>query len=145
MTYLAPEEYKFGIGFLERLETNAKAISFVQGPSASEVLDSIKCNVASILNSRIGGAQSAPSLGLIDFNDATLESMDISVRIKLAIQNCLERYEPRLNNILVSAERDAYDLMALRFCITASIDRAAIHESVRFSLLLDSNRKYRVF
>lgn len=145
MAYLVPEESVYGVGFLERLEANTKPISFIQGPDANDVLESIKRNVANILNSRVGGAESAPSLGLIDFNDATLESIDLSVRIKLAIQRCLERYEPRLKNILVTADEDMYSSMTLRFYITASINSAALHEKIHFSLLLDNNRKYRVY
>ncbi|CAM2806468.1 MULTISPECIES: type VI secretion system baseplate subunit TssE [Vibrio] len=145
MVYLSAEESVFGVGFLERLEANTKPVSFIQGPDVNDVVESIKRNVANILNSRVGGSESAPLLGLIDFNDATLESMDLSVRIKLAIQHCLERYEPRLKNILVIADKDMYSSMTLSFSITASINSAALHEKIRFSLLLDSNRKYRVY
>ncbi|ANU39464.1 type VI secretion system baseplate subunit TssE [Vibrio scophthalmi] len=145
MTHIAPEERAFGVGFFERLEANAKPISLTQGPDVSDVLESIKRNVSNILNSRIGGSQSAPELGLIDFNDATLETLDLSVRIKLAIQHCLEMYEPRLIHIVVSAEQAMPSSLALKFHIIATVNSEAIHEKVQFSLLLDQNRKYRVF
>ncbi len=145
MTHIAPEESAFGVGFFERLEANAKPMSLTQGPDASDVLDSIKRNVSNILNSRIGGSQSAPDLGLVDFNDATLETLDLSVRIKLAIQNCLERYEPRLTHVVVNSEQDTFNPLTLRFHIIATINSEALHEKVQFSLLLDQNRKYRVF
>ncbi|MCG6507402.1 type VI secretion system baseplate subunit TssE, partial [Vibrio parahaemolyticus] len=32
MTYIAPEESAFGVGFFERLEANAKPMSLTQGP-----------------------------------------------------------------------------------------------------------------
>lgn len=116
-----------------------------RGPDAWDVLESIKRNVSNILNTRIGGAQSAPHLGLVDFNDATLETLDLSVRIKLAIQQCLERYEPRLTRVLVRADQDSFNPLTLRFHITATINSEALHEKVQFSLLLDQSRKYRVF
>ncbi|MBL4296869.1 type VI secretion system baseplate subunit TssE [Vibrio fluvialis] len=145
MTYIAPEESAFGVGFFERLEANAKPMSLTQGPDAWDVLESVKRNVSNILNTRIGGAQSAPHLGLVDFNDATLETMDLSLRIKLAIQHCLECYEPRLKQVLVRADSDHFNPLTLRFHIVASINCDALHKKVQFSLLLDQNRKYRVF
>ncbi|WP_367989977.1 type VI secretion system baseplate subunit TssE [Vibrio sp. NTOU-M3] len=144
MPYFAPEESAFGVGFFERLEADTKPVSALSGPDAEDVLDSIKRNVSAILNTRVGGSQSAPKLGLVDFNDATLETLDLSLRIKLAIQDCLELYEPRLTDVEVRTLSDAYSPLTLKFHIAAVINSEAIHEKVEFSLLLDQNRKYRV-
>ncbi|MBF4284053.1 type VI secretion system baseplate subunit TssE [Vibrio anguillarum] len=145
MTYIAPEESAFGVGFFERLEAGTKPISLTQGPNAWDVLQSIKRNVSNILNTRMGEAQSAPTLGLVDFNDATLETLDLSLRIKLAIQSCLDVYEPRLRNIVIRSESDVFSPLMLRFHIVAEINSDALHEKVQFNLLLDQNRKYRVY
>ncbi len=145
MAYIAPEDSVFGVGFLDRLKADAQPRMLTQAPDVNDVLESIKRNVSHILNSRVGGAESAPLLGLIDFNDATLESMDLSVRIKLAIQHCLERYEPRLKNIYVKADSDLHNSMILRFYITADLNSAALSEQICLSLLLDNNGKYRVY
>ncbi|NCO47412.1 MAG: type VI secretion system baseplate subunit TssE, partial [Vibrio sp.] len=61
MTYIAPEESAFGVGFFERLEAGTKPMSLTQGPNAWDVLQSIKRNVSNILNTRMGEAQSAPT------------------------------------------------------------------------------------
>ncbi len=53
MTYIAPEESAFGVGFFERLEANAKPMSLTRGPDAWDVLESIKRNVSNILNTRL--------------------------------------------------------------------------------------------
>ena len=145
MTYIAPEESAFGVGFFERLEAGSKPMSLTQGPEVWDVLQSIKHNLSNILNTRMGDAQSAPTLGLIDFNDATLDALDLSLRIKLAIQSCLETYEPRLQNILVRAESDAFSPLMLRFRIMAEINSDALHEKVQLNLLLDQNRKHQVY
>ncbi len=145
MTYIAPEESAFGVGFFERLEAGTKPMSLTQGPNAWDVLQSIKRNVSNILNTRMGEAQSAPTLGLVDFNDATLETLDLSLRIKLAIQSCLDVYEPRLRNIVIRSESDVLSPLMLRFHIVAEINSDALHEKVQFNLLLDQNRKYRVY
>lgn len=144
MTYFAPEESTFGVGFFERLEANSDNVSLTLGPDPSEVLRSIKLNVSRILNTRVGGSQSSPHLGLIDFNDATLDTLDLSLKVKLAIQDCLSCYEPRLKNVEVSSHTDSYSPLSLQFKITAQINSEAIHDRVQISLLLDQNRKYRV-
>ncbi|UPQ87168.1 type VI secretion system baseplate subunit TssE [Vibrio sinaloensis] len=144
MTYFAPEESTFGVGFFERLEANTQNVSLTQGPQPSDVVRSIKRNVSMILNTRVGGAQSSPGLGLIDFNDATLDTLDLSLKVKLAIQDCLQNYEPRLKNIEVVAETDSFSPLSLQFRITAQINSEAIHDRVQINLLLDQNRKYRV-
>ncbi|MBC3618530.1 MULTISPECIES: type VI secretion system baseplate subunit TssE [Vibrio] len=145
MTYIAPEESAFGVSFFERLEAGTNPMSLTQGPNAWDVLQSIKRNVSNILNTRMGEAQSAPSLGLVDFNDATLETLDLSLRIKLSIQRCLSLYEPRLRNIVISTDVDTFHPLTLRFYITAEINSDALHDKVQFNLLLDQNRKYRVY
>ncbi|MDC5703670.1 type VI secretion system baseplate subunit TssE [Vibrio europaeus] len=144
MTYFAPEESTFGVGFFERLEANSNNVSLTQGPEPRDVLESIKLNVSKILNTRVGGSQSSPELGLIDFNDATLDTLDLSLKVKLAIQDCLSNFEPRLKNIEVSAHTDSFSPLSLQFKITAQINSEAIHDRVQISLLLDQNRKYRV-
>lgn len=145
MSYLADENSVFSVGFLDRLDVNADPISFFQGPDAMDVLDSIKSNVSNILNARLGEAQSAPSLGLIDFNDASLDAIDISLKIKLAIEHCLNLYEPRLANVQIQAEPDYDSPLNLCFKIQADINSSAIHEKVKISLLLGNDRKYRVY
>ena len=103
----ALEESAYGVSFFERLEAGSSLRSVTKGPDPSDVLESIKRNVSNLLNTRLGEAQSAPSLGLIDFNDATLGSNDLAVQIKFAIRHCLEKYEPRLNCMEISDTRRA--------------------------------------
>lgn len=145
MAYIAPEESAFGISFLERLETDSKPLNITQAPELSEILNSVRLNISNILNTRIGDSQSSPQLGLIDFNDATLEVTDLSMTIRLAIKQCLDIYEPRLKNIQVHTSMDSFDAFSLRFRIIAELDNKAIHQKVKLDLMLDQNKKYRVF
>lgn len=145
MSYLVDENSVFGIGFLDRLDLNAKPISLSQGADAIDVLNSIKSNVANILNTRLGEAQSAPSLGLIDFNDASLGVMDLSLKVKLAVKRCLSNYEPRLCNINIQTVTDPSNPLSLCFHINADINSAALHDKVEISLILGNDRKYRVY
>lgn len=145
MTYIVPEECTFGISFLERLEANAKPLSMVDAPNLDEILISIRRNISDVLNTRMGEALSCPSLGLIDFNDATLKVTDLSTTIRVAIKQCLDVYEPRLKNIKILASLDSFEASALRFKILAELNNDAIHRKVKLNLMLDQNKKYRVF
>ncbi|WED24556.1 type VI secretion system baseplate subunit TssE [Vibrio sp. JC009] len=145
MAYIEPEESAFGVGFLERLENNTGKASLRNSPEPLQILESIKRNVSAILNSRTGEAESVPQLGLIDFNDATMESSELSVGIKLAILECLKKYEPRLKDVLVYVEPDYLTPLSLGFRIEATLNSEAIDNRVQIDLLLDQNRHYRVF
>ena len=144
MMYRAPEESAFGVGFMERLEADAEPISYSQGPDPFQIMESIKRNVANILNTRIGNSISAPGLGLIDFNDATLDAIDLSKTIRLAIKKCLDNYEPRLKNISVNRVIGLSSDLILCFQINAQLNHEAIHDKVELNLMLEQNRKYRV-
>ncbi len=144
MGYIEPEESVFGVSLFERLEADAKPVSLSKGPESSEVLRSIKRNVANILNSRVGESLSSPQLGLIDFNDASTETLDLSILIQRSIEECLTKYEPRLSGVKVQELVDESDQLNLRFSVAAFVNTSAIHEKVKIDLLLDNNRKYRV-
>lgn len=144
MSYVALEESTYGVSFFERLEVDAPERSITQGPSADDVLDSIKHNISNVLNTRMGEAPSAPTLGLIDFNDATLGSRDLALQLRLAIRQCLKVYEPRLDKVDVRVLNDPDSPLNLCFHVTAEINRGALHDGVQIDLVLDNSRKYRV-
>ncbi len=144
MGYIEPEESVFGVSLFERLEADAKPISLSKGPKSAEVLRSIKRNVANILNTRVGESLSSPELGLVDFNDASTETLDLSILIKQSIKDCLTKFEPRLTGVEVQELVDESDPLNLRFTVAAFVNSSAIHEKVQIDLLLDNNRKYRV-
>jgi type VI secretion system protein len=143
MAYIAPEESAFGIGLFERLEADSEVRSMTEVPSYLKVLESIRRNLSNLLNTRVGGSQSAPDLGLVDFNDAALDTLELSLRIRMSIQDCLEKYEPRLINIQVMSI--PIDGMHLKFQITAELNSEVLHHKVKLQLLLDQNKKYRVY
>ena len=100
--------------------------------------------MSNLHNARIGESLSAPELGLIDFNDASLISHDLAVQIRRAIRHCLQTYEPRLKNMDVIVQPANGSPLNLRFQIVASVNVGALHRKFQIDLLLDSNRKYRV-
>ncbi|MFM2484452.1 type VI secretion system baseplate subunit TssE [Celerinatantimonas yamalensis] len=144
MAYVALEESAYGVSFFERLDADSQKRSVTQGPNVCDVLKSIKCNVANILNTRMGESLSSPELGLVDFNDAMLGSTDLAMFVRLAIRRCIERYEPRLCNLDVHVLQDPDQPLDLRFQVFANIHRGALHESVQIELVLENSRKYKV-
>ncbi|MCC4800592.1 type VI secretion system baseplate subunit TssE [Enterovibrio norvegicus] len=138
------EDSAYGVSFFQRLEADAPKRSVTQGPDPADVFESLKHNVSNLLNARIGESLSAPELGLIDFNDASLSSHDLAVQIRRAIRHCLQTYEPRLKNMDIIVQPDNGSPLNLRFQIVASVNVGALHRKFQIDLLLDSNRKYRV-
>ncbi|AYO06005.1 type VI secretion system baseplate subunit TssE [Vibrio parahaemolyticus] len=141
--YVAPEEQVFGVGFFDRLDAGIEATAFQGHVSVEDVLRSIKDNLVNVLNTRTGSAQSAPLLGLIDFNDASLDALDLAIRIKRSIHACIVQYEPRLSAVSVASYVDEHPL-SLGFTIEAQLNSESLHDSVRFQLMLDNNHQYRV-
>ncbi|WP_407334010.1 type VI secretion system baseplate subunit TssE [Enterovibrio sp. 27052020O] len=138
------DDIAYGVSFFQRLEADAPQRSVTQGPEPADVLESLKHNVSNLLNARIGESLSAPDLGLIDFNDASLSSHDLALQIRRAIHRCIETYEPRIQNMDIHVLPDNGSPLNLRFQIIASVNLGALHRNVQIDLLLDSNRKYRV-
>ena len=134
----------WSVSFFERLDADAPVRFISKGPEPVEVLDSIKRNVTHLLNTRMGESLSAPELGLVDFNDATLGTHDLALQIRRAIKHCLERYEPRITNVDIRVSSDDTTLFNRKFHIIASVDIGALHKTVEIDLLLDNSKKYRV-
>ncbi|MDF4716250.1 type VI secretion system baseplate subunit TssE, partial [Vibrio parahaemolyticus] len=57
---------------------------------------------------------------------------------------CIEQFEPRLSAVSIMSHTDEGNPLTLRFMIEAQLNSDALHESVRFQLMLDSNHQYRV-
>lgn len=133
----------FGVSLFERLEAGAYHESSRE-PDLGEVLASVKRNITHLLNTRLGESLSAPGLGLVDFNDAALDSRDLALTIRRAISHCLLTYEPRIRDVDVRGLPDSSTLLGMQFHILASVSLGDLHRQVQIDLLLDSNKKYRV-
>lgn len=107
-----------------------------------EFIQSIKNNLLNILNSHPGACQSALELGITDLNDATIGTIDISIRIKSVIEQCILNFEPRITNVLVESLINEDEPLRLRFRIKASLAIDYIDRPVVFNLHLDNDRHY---
>lgn len=109
-----------------------------------DVVQSIKRHLVRLLNAHPGASPSAPELGLLDFNDATLGTVDLGIRVRNAIRQCIERFEPRVNRVNVLALPQGANPLQLRFQVTVHLRVAAVDDKATIDLLLDDKRYYQV-
>ena len=108
------------------------------------MVDSIKRHLVRLLNAHPGNSESVPDLGLVDFNDATLGTHDLSIRIRSAIRQCIEKFEPRVSRVDVMAMPQGPDPLQLRFQVTVYLKVGSEDDKTTIDLLLDDKRYYRV-
>jgi type VI secretion system protein len=65
-------------------------------------MDSVRDNLARLLNSRQGMSEALPDYGLPAMADLTFGGGDDARRVEEAIRMAVEKYEPRLRRIRVS-------------------------------------------
>ncbi|RBW49174.1 type VI secretion system baseplate subunit TssE [Marinobacter sp. F3R11] len=132
-----------GGSLFERLEQAADPAGQSMG-EVTHVVDSIKRHMVRLLNAHPGNSACVPELGLLDFNDATLGTHDLSIQIRSAIRQCIERYEPRVKRVDVVALPQGPDPLQLRFQVTVYLNVGAKDDKTTIDLLLDDKRYYRV-
>ncbi len=132
-----------GGSLFERLERAADPAGQGMGEVA-HVVESIKRHLVRLLNAHPGNSASAPDLGLLDFNDATLGTHDLNIQIRSAIRQCIERFEPRVNRVDVVALPQGPDPLQLRFQVTVYLRVGSADDKTTIDLLLDDKRYYRV-
>ncbi|GHC16175.1 type VI secretion system baseplate subunit TssE [Aidingimonas halophila] len=104
------------------------------------MVDSIKRHLVELLNSRPGHSESAPSLGLVDFNDATIGVLDLERRIQRDIRECIERFEPRVEYVRVETMPHGGEPLELHFQVHAVLDLGQGQARTTIDLLLNNKR-----
>ncbi|SHK17460.1 type VI secretion system protein [Marinobacter antarcticus] len=132
-----------GGSLFERLEQAAAPAEQGMG-EIIHVVDSIKRHLVRLLNAHPGNSTCVPELGLLDFNDATLGTHDLSIQIRSAIRQCIEKYEPRVKRVDVVALPQGPDPLQLRFQVTVYLNVGSKDDKTTIDLLLDDKRYYRV-
>ncbi len=132
-----------GGSLFERLEQAGSPEGQSMG-EVTHVVASIKRHLVRLLNAHPGNSACAPELGLLDFNDATLGTHDLSIQIRSAIRQCIEKYEPRVKRVDVVALPQGPDPLQLRFQVTVYLNVGSKDDKTTIDLLLDDKRYYRV-
>ena len=105
---------------------------------------SVAAHLAKMLSTRAGSVQTLPDYGLPDLNDMRLSLHDSLRQARLAIENCIEAYEPRLSNVrVISLPRD-HDQLRLAFSIEGLLEVEGFKRQVSFSARLDGSGQVKV-
>lgn len=96
----------------------------------------IKRHLELILNSRQGCSLSTPGLGLRDFNDAAIGSVDLLLRVSQDIRQSIAKFEPRVRVLAVRACPDASRPLDLTFRLDCLVPLANTQEQVEIDLII---------
>lgn len=104
---------------------------------------SILANLSTVFNARQGSCMTRPDYGLPDFNDALIKGPESMPVIARAIKAQIDRFEPRLTQVLVRPDHDPNNPLILRFQISARL-RGLDGERIGFETTLSDDGFVRV-
>jgi len=105
---------------------------------------SVAAHLDKMLSTRAGSVRTLSDYGLPDLNDMRLSLHDALSQARLAIENFIEAYEPRLSKVrVVSLPRDP-DQLRLSFNIEGLLDVDGCKRQVRFTARLDGSGQVKV-
>ena len=108
------------------------------------VTASVSSHLAKMLSTRAGSVQTLPDYGLPDLNDMSLSLHDSLQQARIAIEQFIEVYEPRLSQVkVVSLPRD-HDPLNLSFAIQGILEADGFRRQVSFSARLDGSGQVKV-
>ena len=131
---------------LERL-SSAEDWPATRAQSLRLLRESMKRDMEWLLNTRrslLAGVHAYPAVnrsilqfGLIDTSSLSLSSSIDHKRLQLAVQQCIDEFEPRLQNTRVNIETDDLKRRQLRFHIEGQIRLDPAPEEITFDTVLD--------
>jgi type VI secretion system protein len=133
--------------FFERLDSKLpQSRSVDDSQYLSRTVESVKNNLQWMLNSRQGCSQSAPDLGLDDFNDSVGGITDFTIKISQNIKQTIKQYEPRVNIHTVNFIPNKDDPMKLSFRIEGSLLIKYQKRDILIELVLNGlNKHYKIY
>ncbi|MFW5444507.1 MAG: type VI secretion system baseplate subunit TssE [Methylococcaceae bacterium] len=133
--------------FFERLDSKLPQTRSVDDSNhLSRTVDSVKNNLQWMLNSRQGCSQSAPDLGLDDFNDSVGGITDFTIKISHNIKQTIKQYEPRIKIHAVNFVPNKDDPMKLSFRIEGTLLIKYQKKDVLIELVLNGlNKHYKIY
>ena len=106
--------------------------------------DSVLRHLFNMLNVRQDSASINPDYGLPDFNDLVSRFPDAFLELTRAIRTCIEKYEPRLQNVRVQHVPDKGNAFELRFEINANLEVEGQKSRVWYETTMDPTGKAKV-
>jgi len=124
-----------------------------QGPGRYEVsgaenldalMESVRRNIARLLNARHGMSEAMPDYGLPALTDLTVGSKTYVEEVQEAIRVAVEKYEPRLRRVRVTKVSDEADAHRLGFRIDASLVSQSGEHRVWYETLVTGSGEFEV-
>jgi type VI secretion system protein len=106
--------------------------------------DSVRRHLHRLLNTRRGSALSVPEYGVPEFSELLHSFPDAILDLTRAIKAGIERFEPRLSEVIVKHVPTPDSILTLRFEITARLVHEGRKEPVWFETTIDSAGKASV-
>lgn len=132
-----------GYGSLfERLDGKARERDGLSREVA--VMSSVAGHLAKMLSTRAGSVQTLPDYGLPDLNDMRMSLHDALNQARRAIEQFIEAYEPRLQDVRVVALPRRHDPLNLSFSIEGTLNIDGIRRQVSFAARLDGSGQVKV-
>ena len=129
--------------FFERLDPDLPITRTIDDSHQLEaIVGAIKRHIEWLLNSREGNSQSAPELGLSDFNDATGGSTDFTLKIANNIKETIQRYEPRVTVQDVEYSPNPDNPLELTFKVVGQLTLRQHNKEVLIELVLNGHNKH---
>ena len=110
----------------------------------ASILASVAAHLAKMLSTRAGSVQTLPDYGLPDLNDMRLSLHDALTQAREAIEEFIERYEPRLSQVQVTALPNDGDSLRLAFSLQGWLEVEGIKRQVSFTAHLDGSGQVKV-
>lgn len=133
------------ITLLERLsraarEGGARTVKEDRGA----VMRSVLLNLQRILNSREGAAAAQPELGIPSPHEL-MRGYPATTEVALrAVKLCIQRFEPRLTNVVVTIDRSEEQRMAIGFTVSAQLAGGDRRDPVSFHTSITPDGRLRL-
>lgn len=124
---------------LDRLDHEVPPASYTTRFDWNAMLDSVISNVQNMLNVRLGSVKGLEEYGMPDFNDVVNQFPDAISRIRYAIRDFLETYEPRLTNVYVHYLPDPDQPLLMKFAVEATLRHRDQTSQITFDTVLTGN------
>ncbi|MEB0206048.1 type VI secretion system baseplate subunit TssE [Pseudomonas sp. CCC3.1] len=105
---------------------------------------SVAAHLAKMLSTRAGSVQTLPDYGLPDLNNMRLSLHDALTQARKAIEEFIERYEPRLSQVQVIFLPNDDDLLRLAFSLQGWLEVEGSKRQVSFTAHLDGGGQVKV-
>lgn len=108
------------------------------------VMRSVLLNLQRILNSREGAAAAQPELGIPSPHEL-MRGYPATTEVALrAVKLCIQRFEPRLTNVVVTIDKSEEQRMAIGFTVSAQLAGGDRRDPISFHTSITPDGRMRL-